>query len=110
MRAAGLLTLGLGIGLGAGYLATDRWGSPALVWCGLALVVLSTVLLASGPRRRPRSAAPVTDPPLLSGLGVRTEQILRLAEEQAADHLRAAREEAGRIVAEARTRSGQPPD
>jgi hypothetical protein len=51
MRGLGLLVLGLGVGLGAGYLVTDRWDAPALVWLGLGLIVLSTVLLALSPRR-----------------------------------------------------------
>jgi hypothetical protein len=54
MRALGWLVLGLGLGLAAGYLAGDRWGSPAVVWLGLGLVVLSSVLLAVGSRRAAR--------------------------------------------------------
>jgi outer membrane murein-binding lipoprotein Lpp len=110
MRGAGLLILGLGLGLGAGYLAGDNGGSPALVWLALGLVVLSSVLLALGPR-----AARAPDPQSESArdaadLGTRVEQILRLAEEQAADRIRSAEDEAGRIVAEARARPDQLPD
>ena len=114
MRAVGLLTLGLGLGLGAGYLAGDRWGSPALVWLGLGLVVLSSVLLAVSSRRAtgPVRSEPAagTGQPAPAGLGERVEKILRRAEEQAADRIRSAEAEAERIVARARTGSGQPPD
>ncbi len=119
MRGAGLLVLGLGLGLGAGYVATDRWGSPALVWLALGLVVLSTVLLALGSRRAVEliSSAAGSEPagadpakPALAGLGQRVNELLELAEAQAADRIRSAEEEAERIVAQARRRAGQPPD
>ena len=45
MRGAGLLLLGAGSGLIAGYLLAGRWDSPAWVWLGLGLLVLASVLL-----------------------------------------------------------------
>jgi hypothetical protein len=45
MRAAGLLLLGIGAGLIAGYLAAEHWASPAWVWLGLGVLVLASVLL-----------------------------------------------------------------
>ena len=53
MRAAGLLLLGAGLGLVAGCLATQAWDSPAVVWCGVGVLVLSSVLLglSRGPAR-----------------------------------------------------------
>ncbi|GAA3916268.1 hypothetical protein [Actinoplanes auranticolor] len=105
MRGAGLLLLGAGSGLIAGFLASERWNSPAWVWLGLGLVVLASVLL--GLRRGDARAATATTP--AAGLGGRVESILQLAEQQAADHIRSAEEEAERIIAEARRRSGQPP-
>ncbi|GAA3336384.1 hypothetical protein GCM10020358_08340 [Amorphoplanes nipponensis] len=65
MRAAGLLVLGLGLGLAAGYLAGDRWGSPAVVWLGVGLIVLASVLLGvsrGGPARRPPGRRPAQPP------------------------------------------------
>jgi hypothetical protein len=104
MRASGFLVLGLGLGLGAGYLATDRWDSPAVVWLGLGLIILSSVLLALSGRRgaveAPESAG--SGVPAAAGLGQRVEQILGLAEEQAAAHIRSAEQEAERIIARAR--------
>jgi hypothetical protein len=108
MRASGFLVLGLGLGLGAGYLATDRWDSPALVWLGLGLIILSSVLLALSGRRGTVGASEAAGPgeragvPAAADLGRRVEQILALAEEQAADHIRSAEEEAERIIARAR--------
>ena len=45
MRGAGLLLLGAGTGLIAGYLVAGHWESPAWVWLGLGLLVLASVLL-----------------------------------------------------------------
>jgi hypothetical protein len=59
MRAAGLLVLGLGIGLGAGCLAAEKWNSPALVWLAAGIVVAGLALLGvsrtgvAQARRRP---------------------------------------------------------
>ena len=108
MRGAGLLLLGAGSGLIAGFLANERWHSPAWVWLGLGLVVLATVLLGLG-RGDAHSATTATTTTPAAGLGGRVESILQLAEQQAADHIRSAEEEAERIIAEARRRSGQPP-
>lgn len=108
MRGLGLLVLGLGLGLGAGYLATEQGGSPALVWLAAGLIVLSSVLLAVGSRGATElvRVEPSVKPerPTLAGLGERVEKILELAEEQAADKIRSAEEEAERIVAEAKAR------
>jgi hypothetical protein len=104
MRGAGLLLLGAGGGLIAGFLVHGQWSSPAWVWLGLGLMVLATVLLGLGRGgARAATATPAAE------LGGRVESILQLAEEQAADHIRSAEAEAERIVAEARRRSGQPP-
>ena len=56
MRAAGLLVLGLGLGLIAGCLATQAWDSTAFVWLGVGLLVLASLLLGlsrEGIRRQP---------------------------------------------------------
>ena len=58
MRAAGLLLLGAGSGLIAGYLLAGRWDSPAWVWLGLGLLVLASVLLGLS-----RAAQPPADGP-----------------------------------------------
>ena len=54
MRAAGLLLLGAGAGLIAGYLANEQWASPAWVWLGLGVVVLASVLLGLSRGGQPR--------------------------------------------------------
>ena len=53
MRAAGWLLLGVGLGLVAGYLATQAWDSPAVVWSGVGVLVPASVLLglSRGPAR-----------------------------------------------------------
>ncbi|AGZ44749.1 hypothetical protein AFR_32455 [Actinoplanes friuliensis DSM 7358] len=102
----GALTLGLGAGLGIGMLGGRALGWPALVLLGIGAALL---IMSIGDAPRPAEAQPARPArPALAGLGERTEQILKLAEEQAEDHVRQAREEARRIVAEAR--AGHLPD
>ena len=114
MRALGLLLLGAGGGLIAGFQVGQRWESPAWVWLGVGLVVLASVLLGLDRGGVPGQVAvpPVAGDrrPDPSGLGVRVDAVLRLAEDQARDHIRSAEQEAERIVAEARRRTGQAPD
>jgi hypothetical protein len=47
MRFAGMLVFGLGLGLGAGFLAAETWDSPALVWLAAGLVVVGLALLGA---------------------------------------------------------------
>jgi predicted lipid-binding transport protein (Tim44 family) len=102
-RTVGALAFGLGAGLGIGMLGGRALGWPALVLLGIGAALL---IMSIGDAPRPAEAQPAR--PALAGLGERTEQILKLAEEQAEDHVRQAREEARRIVAEAR--AGHLPD
>jgi hypothetical protein len=110
MRAFGLLVLGLGLGLGAGFLAARSSDSPAVVWLAAGLVVAGLALVAASRGSAARPAPSENEKPALAGLGTRVEQILALAEDQAADRIRSAEQEAERIVAEAHRRAGQPPD
>jgi hypothetical protein len=108
-KTLGLLTLGLGLGLGAGMLA-----GPGPVWPALVLIGLGALLLIVGIGGAPDLVGeqPVAEAgqPVAAGLGTRVEAILELAEQQAAATVREAQEEAGRIVADARTwAAGQPP-
>jgi hypothetical protein len=121
-RTVGLLSLGLGLGMGAVLLGEDAPAGGLLVASALGLTVLGAVLLGWGSGRA-RDLIPEQPPaglgtPAPAQLGVRVEQILRLAEDQARDHIRvaedqarerirAAEEEAERIVAKAQTRAGQ---
>ena len=91
-RGAGLLVTGLGVGALAGAAVGDGLRWPAIVAAALGLI-----LLLVGRARSEATGAPAPD-----GLGTRVQEVLRLAEEQAADHVRAAQEEADRIVTEAR--------
>jgi len=92
-RGVALLVTGLGGGALAGAAVGD-----VLLWPAVGVTWLGVVLLA-WPRRR---AVPGTPPAATEGLPGRVEQILQLANEQAEDHIRAAREEAARIVSDAR--------
>ena len=91
-RGVALLVIGLGGGalLGAAVGDALRWPAVGAAWLG--------VVLLAWPARR---AAPVVPAPT-EGLPERVEQILQLANEQAEDHIRAAKQEAARIVADAR--------
>lgn len=121
-RSWALLPIGLGLGLGAGLLADPAEGSgtsTALQWTAIGLLALGVLVAIVSGGEAPDPTEPVPDPgkPVrakparrratadLAGLGRRVDDILRLAEEQAEDHLREARAEAARIVAEARTRA-----
>jgi len=91
---AGVL-IGLGAGLAFGY-AVDH---PALAFVGPAAVVVGVLVAfrARDGRSAPTPAASPA-PPREDGLADRVGQILRLAEEQAAD----TRAEAERVLADAR--------
>ena len=92
-RGVALLIIGLGGGVLLGSAAGDvlRWPAVGVVWLGIVLL--------AWPGRRPTRAVPAAP---AEGLGERVEQILELANQQAEDHIRAAREEAARIVSDAR--------
>jgi hypothetical protein len=110
MKGLGLLVFGVGLGaLG---------GTPAGRPVAIGAVAVGLVLIAIG--GRPRAGSLIEDAkdsretgsigdarapsarPTLAGLGTRVEDILRLAEEQAADHRAAAEREAAAIIAAAR--------
>lgn len=103
--------------LGVGALVGAYTGGSAL-WIGAGLLCAGLLLrlavpggdatLLPGPAETRRNA-----PSELSGLGTQVERILRLAEEQADDHLAEARKQAQEIVAAAhaqaaRIRGGHP--
>jgi cell division septum initiation protein DivIVA len=56
---------------------------------------------------KPREKKPNEDGPTLRGLGTRVEQILRLAEQQAAEHRATARRDAEEIVAAAKREAAE---
>ncbi|HEX6681773.1 MAG TPA: hypothetical protein VF062_03220 [Candidatus Limnocylindrales bacterium] len=93
------------IGLAAGVTAGDYLG-PNGLWYGIALAVVGIGLWIAGPRRpkfgeefgmAPTAVPPESERPTLASLGPRVEQILRLAEEQAAQMVSEARAEADAI-------------
>ncbi|MER7281369.1 hypothetical protein ABT369_43735 [Dactylosporangium sp. NPDC000244] len=100
MRRVALVLIGLGVGLFAGsQLAASRAQATAL-WTGVAATVIGLVMLAaSGPTTYEPSEEGEDGRPTLSGLGTRVDQILRIAEEQAADHLRQAEKDARKVRA-----------
>ncbi|WP_328472602.1 hypothetical protein OHA21_10340 [Actinoplanes sp. NBC_00393] len=103
MMRWGLVLLGAGGGMILGVQVGESAMLPAY-----AAVVLGLALLAAA-RSRPRDLiadARVKERPVLN-LGSRVEDILKLAEEQAADTVAEARSEADRIVAEARAEAAR---
>ncbi|GGO21872.1 hypothetical protein [Micromonospora parathelypteridis] len=117
--AAVLFGLGVGTAVGPSLGPAALWSGVALATLGVALSLVGTTesdLIGDGLVDRDEkteqagagTAAKTTERwrdrerPTLSGLSTRVEQILRLAEEQAADHRAEARLEAERIVASAR--------
>ncbi|WP_433057491.1 hypothetical protein [Dactylosporangium sp. CS-033363] len=100
MRRWALVLIGLGVGLFAGsQLAASRAQATAL-WTGVAATVVGLVMFAASGPTPPEEAADGAEPRAgLPGLGTRVEQILRLAEEQAAAHLREAEHSARKVQA-----------
>ncbi|WP_425271108.1 hypothetical protein [Micromonospora arborensis] len=117
--AAVLFGLGVGATVGPSLGPTALWSGIAVATLGVALSLVGTTesdLIGDGlvdrdEKTEPAGAGTATkakerwpdrERPTLSGLSTRVEQILRLAEEQAADHRAEARVEAEGIVAAAR--------
>ncbi|MFI5907329.1 hypothetical protein [Dactylosporangium sp. NPDC051541] len=100
MRRLALLLIGLGVGLFAGsQLAASRAQATAL-WTGVAATVVGLVMFAaSGPDTAEEPVEGDERRPPLAGLGSRVEGILKLAEEQAANHLRQAEKDAKKVRA-----------
>jgi hypothetical protein len=114
MKRWGLFLLGVGIGAIAGVQAGEPVVLPALVAVVAGLVLLA-VRARSGPhdlvgdattgstaKAGPKTAAAPARRATLEHLGSRVELILKLAEEQAADHIAEAKATAAQIVADAR--------
>jgi hypothetical protein len=109
MKVLGVLLLGVGGGVIVGVQAGRSVMVPAIV-----ALVLGVVLLSFGVRRRggdlvgdatATRAATAGDAgvaPSFKNLGSRVEHVLKLAEDQAADHIAEAEATAARIVADAR--------
>jgi F0F1-type ATP synthase membrane subunit b/b' len=99
---AALLGVGVGVAIGSRLDKTT-------IWYGVAAAVIGVVwgFLASRADTVAGAPRPVTasKPQSLTGLGGRVEQILRLAKEQAADHVTAAERKAEGIVAEAQAQA-----
>ncbi|MEV0900018.1 hypothetical protein [Actinoplanes sp. NPDC049802] len=97
MNGLGLFLVGVGAGLAGGAMA----GPGALTAAAVPVLVGMALLILKG-RSEPEGTRPG---PVLSGLGTRVHDILRLAEDQAADHVAEARRQADRIVADARAKA-----
>jgi hypothetical protein len=93
---ASVLLLGFGMGLAVG---TDP-GSTVFA-LGAVLVVVAVGATAVTTRRTLARTARVSAAAAPDGPGTRVEQLLRLAEEQAADHIRQAEREAEQVLAAA---------
>ena len=100
----GMLAIGLGLGLLAGMLYGEVLLIPALVAVtgGAVLVAARGRAPAQVLGQVPAQVPAQRDRPTLAGLGTRVDQVLRLAEDQAKDHLREAERQAAEIIAEAR--------
>ncbi|MEV6932749.1 hypothetical protein AB0M46_50795 [Dactylosporangium sp. NPDC051485] len=97
MRRWSMLTIGLGVGLFAGSQLASSRAQTTAVWAGVAATVVGLIMFAAS---QPESACPQDqDQPPADGLGGRVEQILRLAERQAAEHLRDAEKQARKVHA-----------
>jgi hypothetical protein len=91
----------LGVGIIAGWLA----GYPVAAWVGglsLALAALTGILTT---RRGEKLGVSVKPSSAVPNLGTRVEEILRLAEQQAADHRGEAKREAEGIIEAARAKA-----
>ncbi|WP_432836302.1 hypothetical protein [Dactylosporangium sp. CA-092794] len=92
--------IGLGAGLFAGSQLASSSAHTAALWVGVAATVVGLVMFAASQPEPPWDPAdPDNNRPALPGLGTRVEQILRLAEQQAADHLRQAEQGARKVQA-----------
>ncbi|MGC4866058.1 hypothetical protein ACLQ3B_11585 [Micromonospora sp. DT53] len=121
--AAVLFGLGVGVAVGPSLGADVVWPGVAVAALGIGLSLIGTTesdLVGDGlaDRDEPAGAAgdrtatgtagvakrqrSSPDRPTLSGLGTRVEQILKLAETQADDHLNAAKLDAEKMVGAAR--------
>jgi hypothetical protein len=103
------------LGGGLGLIVGEAAGEPAAV-TGLVVLVLGLALRVAGARSGSRDLVGDAmasrpwgpgDKPSFAHLGTRVEQILSLAEEQAADHVAQAKVEADRILADARAEAGR---
>jgi hypothetical protein len=108
MKRWGLFLLGVGVGATLGVEVGDPASVPALAAVALGLVLLVIKrrsgelvedALAGGGAARPEAAG---ERPSLAHLGSRVEQILSIAEQQAAKHVAEAKVTAEQIVAQAR--------
>jgi hypothetical protein len=109
MKVWGVLLLGVGGGAVAGVLGGRPVMVPAIVALGLGAVLLGvgarrrgSDLVGDATATRTPTAGDAGPAPLARHLGSRVEHVLRLAEEQAADHIAEAEATAARIVADAR--------
>ncbi|WP_173061436.1 hypothetical protein [Phytohabitans houttuyneae] len=98
--AAVLVGLGVGAAAGPSLGAAAVWSGVAVAAVGVVLSLLGSTEPAPGDGAERQGRNPQR--PTLSGLGTRVEQVLELAEEQAADHRAEARREAEEIVTTAR--------
>ncbi|WP_157239304.1 hypothetical protein [Catenuloplanes japonicus] len=131
MRSLGTLLVGLGVGFLLSLALSDLVSAEG-VQTVAAIVLVFAGLILQRRARDPEQSIPSTIPaapaapfaaacsaaaaspvasassvtaaaPAAAGLGEATDRILRLAEQQAAEHRAAAETEAARIIAEART-------
>ncbi|GAA3457357.1 hypothetical protein [Dactylosporangium matsuzakiense] len=100
MRRLALLLIGLGVGLFAGSQLSASRAQATALWTGVAATVVGLVMLAAAPSEPYEEPAEGDERrPALSGLGTRVEGVLKLAEQQAADHLREAERDAKKVRA-----------
>ncbi|WP_430502793.1 DivIVA domain-containing protein [Micromonospora trifolii] len=121
--AAALFGLGVGVAVGSAFGPVAVWLGVAVAAVGIGLSLIGTAesdLVGDGLVDRDEPAGVTSDAtvvgragvaerkrrnanrPTFANLGTRVEQILKLAEEQADDHLNAARLEADKTVSAAR--------
>ncbi|MGI5244624.1 hypothetical protein [Dactylosporangium sp. CA-139066] len=100
MRRWSMLAIGLGVGLFAGSQLSSSRAHDTAVWAGVAATVVGLVMFAAS---QPESPDPDGDAEAggatFARLGPRVEQILKLAEEQAAALMRQAEKDARKVNA-----------
>ncbi len=96
LAVVGLVFLAFGLGV-----LVNASAIAGVIGGGIGLVLLIVSRFAKSAGDAPPAAVDGAERPTLAGLGTRVEQILALANQQAADHVATAQQQADRIIADA---------
>ena len=98
---ASVLSLGFGMGLAVGAAPGSTGFAIGAVLVGVAAGATALTMRPPRPSRTLAGASGAAETRTPEALGARAEQILQLAEEQAADHIQQAEREAEQVLAAA---------